>query len=142
MTNVLALPMAQLAIQVNNNEDWVDSIEYWVGPTPPATTPTDQLDLRGIIFDMEVRRALGDAEVILAASTTTGTLQIGQPPDFGFLIINIPLADMQDMVAGSYVGDITGRDGLYTRVAAQFTLTVVQGSTIQPVNQRIVVEAP
>jgi hypothetical protein len=142
MTNILALPMTQLAIQTSNNEDWVDSIMFMVGTDDPAATPTDQLDLRGITFDMEVRRTLGDAEIILAASTDTGTLQIGLPPDFGFLIINIPIVDMQSLSAGVYVGDITGRDGIYTRVAVQFTLTIVQGATIQPVNERIVVEAP
>jgi hypothetical protein len=128
-----------MTVQTGNNEDWIDSIKFLVDT---GVTDPPQLDIRGITFDMEIRRALSDHEVILAASTTNDTLKIGDPPDFGFLIISVPLAEMQNLAAQDYVGDIIGRDELYTRVIVQISaLTIVEGVTKQPVNKRIVVEA-
>jgi hypothetical protein len=101
----------------------------------------DQLDLRGIVFEMEIRHSADDHEVVLAASTESGSLQIGMPPDFGFLIINIPLVEMRNIRAGTYVGDIVGRDEQFTRVIARIELTVIEGVTKSPVNQRIVIAA-
>lgn len=129
-TNLLAIPQVVLSVTTGNNEDWVDSIQYVVDtgdPVPP------QLDLRGIIFEMEIRRTAGAHEVVLSATTANGTLAIGDPPNFGFLLFNIPLDQMKDLLADDYVGDMTGRDGNFTRVIAQIQLTVVQGLTVQPV---------
>jgi hypothetical protein len=101
-----------------------------------------QLDLTGITFEMEVRRQAGDSEVIFAASTLDSTLQIGTPPDFGFLIISVPLAEMQNIVPGSYVADVTGRDNYNSRRTLVIDLTVVEGITKRPVNQRIEIQPP
>jgi hypothetical protein len=142
MSNVLALPLVEVTVETGNNEDWVDSIKFVVDTgtgLPPEDMP--QLDLRGITFDMEIRREASDNEVIFAASTDTGTLKIGTPPDFGFLIINVPFAEMQEHLAGSYVGDIVGRDEQYRRVTVRIALSIVEGVTKPPVNQRIVVAA-
>jgi len=49
------------------------------------------------------------------------------------LIFNVPVMKMQHLIAGVYVGDITGRDGFYTRQIATITLTIIDGITIQPV---------
>jgi hypothetical protein len=98
-----------------------------------------QLDIRGITFEMEIRRQPSDNEVVLGASTESGTLIIGAPPDWGYLIINIPLVEMQNLDAADYVGDITGRDAYNTRVAAQIALTVSEGVTKQPVQKRIAI---
>lgn len=138
MSNLLAMPLVRLQIETGTNEDWIDSVKFVVDTGEP-TLP--QLDIRDIIFEMEVRRAPDDHEVVLAASTETGTLRIGTAPDFGFLILNIPMDDMRHMAAGDYVADIVGRDDLYTRVVAQITLAIVEGVTKQPVNKRIVVVA-
>jgi len=78
---------------------------------------------------------------VLAASTANGTIKIGAPPDFGFLIISVPIAEMRTQLAGEYVGDIVGHDELYTRVVAQISLNIVEGITKQPINKRIVVVA-
>jgi len=40
---------------------------------------------------------------------------------------------MQPLIAGTYVGDIVGRDAFYTRQIATITLTVNAGITIEPV---------
>ena len=34
-TNILALPLAHLVIEVGNNEDWIDSLVYIVSGTDP-----------------------------------------------------------------------------------------------------------
>src|SRR6516164_3571542 len=130
MSNILAMPLVDLQVETSNNEDWIDSILYLVetgDPSPP------QLDIRGITFDMEIRRSALEHEVLLSASTTNGTLKVGAPPDVGYLIFNIPVTKVQDMIAGSYVGDIVGRDSSYTRQIATVELTIIEGITIQPV---------
>jgi hypothetical protein len=138
MSNILAMPLVRLQVETGNNEDWVDSIKFVVDTGAPELP---QLDIRNIVFEMEIRREAGDHEVVLAASTVSGTIIIGAPPDFGFLILNVPLVDMNRMIAGDYVGDIVGHDGQYTRVIAQLTLTIFEGITKLPVNKRIVVVA-
>jgi hypothetical protein len=138
MSNLLAMPLVKLVIETGTNEDWIDSIKFVVDTGEPVLP---QLDIRGIIFEMEIRRAASDHEVVLSASTIDGTLTIGIPPDFGFLLFNIPLAQMQPQTAGVYVGDIVGRDDTYTRVIAQIDLTIVEGITKQPINKRVVVQA-
>lgn len=139
MSNILAIPLSNMVVETGNNEDWIDSIKYEVDTGEDGELP--QLDLRGIAFEMEIRRQATDHEVMLAASTKNNTLRIGVPPDFGFLLFHIPLADMRGFVAGPYVGDIIGRDEIYTRVIASIELTIVEGVTKQPVNERIVVQA-
>jgi len=144
MSNVLALPLVSVGVQTGNNEDWVDSIKYVVDPADGTTDSSlwEQLDLRGISFSMEIRRDAADVEVIFGASTENGTLKIGDAPDFGFLIIQVPLAEMKDHPAGTYVGDIVGTDGIYTRTTIQIALEILEGITKQPVNKRIVVTYP
>jgi hypothetical protein len=41
---------------------------------------------------------------------------------------------MREQRAGTYVGDITGRDGIFTRTIAQINLTIIEGVTKQPVH--------
>jgi len=130
MSNLLAMPLVDMQVSTSNNEDWIDSILYLVNtgdPNPP------QLDIRGIIFDMEIRRSAAEHEVVLTASTANGTLAIGAPPDIGYLLFKIPITKVQPLIAGQYVGDITGRDGFYTRQIATIELTITEGITIQPV---------
>jgi hypothetical protein len=131
MSNLLAMPQVRLTIETGNNEDWIDSIKFMVDTGEPVLP---QLDIRGIVFDMEIRRAATDHEVVLTASTENNTLLVGAPPDFGFLLFNIPLAQMRNQRAGTYVGDITGRDGMFTRTVAQIDLIIIEGVTKQPVH--------
>jgi hypothetical protein len=94
------------------------------------TTTMSQLDLRGIDFEMAIRRAPGDAEVIIQTSTTEGTMAVGAPPNIGFLIWYVALAEvMQYKEAGSYVGDIVAMDGNFTRTCVQINLTLFEGIT-------------
>jgi len=127
-TNILALPLALLEVETGNNEDWIDSVKYLVGDAPPDEEPP-QLDLTGIEFEMEVRRAAGDHEVILSASTKAGGLSIGAPPNTGYLIISIPVTTMKPIRAGEYVADIVATDGTYTRRCIEIALTVKEGLT-------------
>jgi hypothetical protein len=125
-TNLLAMPMVHLEIDTGNNEDWLDSIKYVV----TGTDPERQLDLRGIDFEMEVRRSPDDNEVVLRASTSDHKLHIGVPPDFGFLIFEVPVDEMKYLHADSYVADIVGREGdEYVRVCVTIVLNIIEGVT-------------
>jgi hypothetical protein len=128
-TNLLAMPLVIMVVETGTNEDWLDSIKFLVdnGSGDPDTMP--QLDLRGIAFEMEVRRAPPDHEVIISASTENGSLVIGDPPDFGYLLINVDVADMKIQKPSEYVADIVGIDPEFRRVIAQIELTIVEGIT-------------
>ena len=125
LTNILALPLAQATVETGTNEDWVDSIVFLVGPEPTSA----QLDLRGMKFEMEVRRNPSDHEVILTASTEDLKLGIGPAPDYGFLIISIPRSEMKTKMPGVYVADIIAYDAEHQRVCVQMDLTIVEGVT-------------
>jgi hypothetical protein len=125
MTDVLALPLAHLEIVVANNEDWVDSLVYLVSDTDPPA----QLDLRGLTFEMQIRRRPQDPEVVLLASTAAGSLSIGAAPDVGYLIFFIPQATMQLLWPGEYVGDIRVSDEWYERVCLTIDLSIIEGIT-------------
>jgi len=133
-TNILALPLVAALIETGTNEDWIDSIKYTVDPGDGTVMPENwpQLDLRGINFEMEIRRHAEDHEVILTATTEAGTLAIGAPPNYGFLLINVPLHDIKQIFAGEYVGDIRASVGEVVRVAIQIDLTIIEGVTKSP----------
>lgn len=129
-TNLLAMPLATMDVETGTYEDWVESMVWLVNGTDPSSTP--QLDLRGIYFEMEVRRTSADHEVLILATTADGTLQFAPPPDYGWLIIAIAASSMSKIFPGNYVADIVGYDTVNTRVVAQFALTLVQGDTRAP----------
>ena len=124
-TNILSLPLAHLVIEVANNEDWIDSLVYIVS----GTDPPEQLDLRGIAFEMHLRRQPEVHEVVLAASTAERSLSIGSPPNVGYLLFFIREQVMRTLWAGRYVGDIRANDGVFDRVAFTLELTVIEGIT-------------
>ena len=127
MSNLLAIPLIKVVVQTGDNEDWIDPILFLVndGLDPPET----QLDLRGIEFEMEVRRDEPVHEVVITASTENGMLMIGEVPDYGYLIIQVPLHAIKPNPAGKYVADIIGRDEANTRTVVQIDLTLVPGVT-------------
>jgi hypothetical protein len=129
-TNVLALPLAHLVIEVANNEDWIDTLVFLVADSQP-TPPYDQLDLRGISFEMHLRRRPEIHEIVLAASTVERSLLIGSPPNFGYLIFYVPEETMRTLWAGRYVGDIVARDASFRggRVVLTIDLEVIEGIT-------------
>jgi len=127
-TNLLALPLLSLVIETGNSEDWIESIKYVVD-TGELPEELPQVDLRGIEFEMEVRRSAPSHEVIVNATTADGSIAIGEPPDFGYLIINVGFAEMRQLAAGKYIGDIRGKDDRYTRICIQIDLTVFDGIT-------------
>jgi hypothetical protein len=141
MTNLLALPLVSLAVETGNNEDWVDSLLFLVETDGVPIESWPQLDLTGIIFEMEVRRSALDPEVIVAASTASGSLIIGTAPDYGYLLFNVSIDDMRRIRAGQYIADVIGRDDLNTRVVIRMDLAIVEGITKQPVNKRVIVQA-
>lgn len=124
-TNVLALPLAHLVIEVSNNEDWIDSLVFVVSDTEPL----EQLDLRGIAWEMHVRRQPEIHEIVLAASTFDRRLSIGSPPNFGHLIFFVPQETMKGLWAGKYVGDIRARDANFERVVFTIDLQILEGIT-------------
>lgn len=129
-TNVLAIPLATMTVDTGRNEDWVESIVYRVGDSTIVDINTlPQLDLRGIEFEMEVRRRPEDHEVILTVSTALQNMFIGAFPNIGFLIWNVSAEDMQKRQAGSYVADVIARAGNHVRKIIQMDLTIVEGIT-------------
>lgn len=128
VTNILAIPLITLTVQVRNNEDWIDSLKYVVSDAVDAP----QLDLRGIDFELEVRRSAEDHEVILNATIKDGTLAIGLPPDFGFLMITIPYSIMKTKEPGVYVADIRAKADGFVRICAYMNLTILEGITKSP----------
>ena len=126
MSNLLAMPLVTMSVETGTNEDWVDSLLFFVGTE--ETGP--QLDLTGIAFEMEVRRRADDAEVLVRASTVNGKLAIGDAPNFGYLLINVPHQEMVQFHApAQYVADIIGKDELYTRRVVAIDLTLNKGVT-------------
>ena len=132
MSNLLALPLTRLEIQVGNQEDWIDTVKYIAEPIDSENPDPAQVDLRGIEFEMEVRRSAEDHEVVLSGNSDDGSLSIGIPPDYGYLIIYITSDRMKERLAGVYVGDIVGRDESYSRKLIEFDLTIVEGVTKWP----------
>jgi hypothetical protein len=128
MSNLLALPLVAMSIETATNEDWMESICYLVGGTDPALFP--QLDLRGIRFDMEVRRQSEDHEVLIRASSSDAdSIAIGEAPNYGFLLINVSHKEMLLQHAGSYVADIVGTDEYSVRRCVTMAIEIVDGVT-------------
>jgi hypothetical protein len=125
-TNVLALPVADAVMETGTNEDWIDCFVYYVDD---GTTTPPQLDLRGIDFELEVRRTPPDNEVILMATTKNGSILRGFPPNVGYLIFNISDEAMASRSPGTYVGELRADDGIYRRVTIHIDLTIQQGIT-------------
>jgi hypothetical protein len=133
MTNILALPQAQLSITTGTNEDWLDSVEYvYDDGLGHPETQWPQLDLRGITFWMQVRPIVDSAEVDIEGTTDDGTLLIGAYPEVGFLIFNVGEPTMRNLIPGPYVADVVATADGYTRVTLNIDLTVVQGVTREP----------
>ena len=128
LTNLLAMPLVNLVVLTGNNEDWVDSIKFVIDDGS-GLPELPQLDLTGIVFEMEVRRQVPDSEVVLRASTADGTLAIGEPPNYGFLLINIDHEFMKIIRPGDYVGDIVGRDADTIRRCIGIDLEIALGVT-------------
>lgn len=121
-TNILALPLAHLEIITSNSEDWIDTIAY-------ITPEEEPVDLRGISFEMEIRRRPEANEVILRATTENRWLNIGAGSNYGHLIIYVPEKEMRGHFAGSYVGDIRAKDEQFYRRTVTIDLTIVEGIT-------------
>ena len=127
-TNLLALPLLTLQVETGNSEDWIESVKYVVD-TGELPEELPQVDLRGIEFEMEVRRTAPSHEVVLSASSADGSIAVGEPPDFGYVIINVGFDKMKVLQAGNYVADIRGYDDRYTRICIQIDLTIFSGIT-------------
>jgi hypothetical protein len=126
-TNVLALPLAHIVFEVSNNEDWIDTLVFMVSDSGP---PLEQLDLRGVMFEMHLRRRPEVHEIVLAASTLDRRLLIGSPPDhLGYLIFYVPEETMRSLWPGTYVGDVRASDDFFQRIALTVELTILQGIT-------------
>ncbi len=128
-TNLLAMPLAQVELLTGTNENWVDSLLFLFDDGSIDDADKPQLDIRGIRFEMEVRRAAPDHEVIISGSTDDGKLAIGPSPDYGYLLINVTEDEMKLQQPGEYVADIVGTDDFSARRVASLDLTIIQGIT-------------
>lgn len=128
-TNILSLPFVTIGFTNGTNEDWIDSLLYLVPDGSGNVDNYPQFDLRGINFKLQVRIEADDPTVILQATTDDGTLSIGAYPNYGWLIIDIPVTTIQQQFPGNYVGDIVATDQYFTRRAATLTYDLVEGIT-------------
>jgi hypothetical protein len=131
-TNILALPQSLASIETGNNESWVDSLVYFIGGSEGDSPGPSQLDLRGIEFEMEIRRRAEDHEVVLRLSTDDETLSVGALPNYGFLLINVPYEIMKAQRAGDYVADMRAMADGFTRVIVRASITIVEGVSKSP----------
>ena len=129
MSNILALPHALVTVETGNNEDWIESFKFIVDDGTGAIESMPQLDLRGIDFEMEVRRKPEDREVLMSASTDDLRLSIGAFPNYGFLLLNMPLSEMRTRTEGAYIADVVASDGEFVRKCMTITLNILQGVT-------------
>lgn len=125
-SNVLAIPLAHVVMETTNSADWVDSLVYVVTEDPP---PYPQMDLRGIHFEIMLRRRPPDSEVILSGSSLTGELTVGAAPNYGHLIWYFSRSTMKNLWPGQYVGDVVASDQRFSRVVLTVDLTLIQGVT-------------
>ena len=127
MPNVLGLPLATVTIETSNNQDWIESFLFLVDNGSGNTDTMDQYDLRGIRFEMEMRRAVGDHEVLIHATTENRWLAIGAFPNYGFLLFQIPVEEISKRVAGTYVADLVASEHGYVRKVMDLTVTITEG---------------
>ena len=120
-----------VSMLTGNNEDMIESILFAIGGTGSTTlnVPPNQLDLRGIEFNMYVRRSATDHEVLMTASTDDLSLAIGAFPNVGFLLFYIPIDQMKIRQPGIYVADVVASADKYTRRCLVIDLTIVEGIT-------------
>jgi hypothetical protein len=122
LTNILSLPLAHMTVETGNNEDWIDVIQY--------ITPDERpVDIRGIRFEMEIRRIPQAHEVVLRASTENRWLTIGAPPHTNCLMITVPEIEMRGRFAGQYIGDIRAKDTRNIRRIITMDLIIIEGIT-------------
>jgi hypothetical protein len=130
-TNILALPLTNMSMLTGNNEDMVESVLFQVGGTgsPSLGVAAEQLDLRGIDFNMYVRRSASDHEVVMTASTDDHTLSVGAFPNYGFLLFAIPVDVMLLRAPATYVADVVATADGFTRRCIVIDLSIVEGIT-------------
>ena len=117
--DVWQLPLIDLQFEVGTNEDWVDSIELL---DEDGVTP---LDLTGISFRMQVRKTAPDHTVLIDASTTAGTMLVGN----GVIGLYVLEDTMRGVPPGDYVLDIVGEKAGRAARLATGTVKVLQGVT-------------
>jgi hypothetical protein len=123
-TNVLALPLVHVMFAVSNNEDWIDTLVYMVSDSGP---PLEQLNLRGITFNLHLRRRPEINELVLGASTLDQRIFIGSPPDYGYIIFYVQEETMRSLWPGVYVGDVVASDADFQRVTMTVEVTIIEG---------------
>lgn len=123
-TNILAIPLAHVTIVSGTNEDWIDCIEYLIGDENGP-----QLDLRGVNFEMELRRRSSDHEVILNAASKDGSISVGASPNYGYLIFYVKENVMEKIEPDKYVGDVRAFDAQFQRVIMTMDFTIIEGVT-------------
>lgn len=128
-SNVLAIPLAFLQIETSSNQDWIESFKYVVDDGTGNIDGMPQFDLRGITFEMEIRRNSDDHEVLIHATSENQQLSIGAFPNYGFLLVNVPVTEMIIQTPGPYVADIVAKNGNYIRKIMDITLTITEGVT-------------
>lgn len=120
-SNILLLPIVILGIEVSNNSDWLDGLEYRASDAEDA----EPLDLTGIDFDLNLRSSPPVATVMLRASTYNGLIKVYA----NTWQLLVPAETMKTVLTGDYVFDMLARGDGYTRNIVQATVTVIQGIT-------------
>src|SRR4029077_4696806 len=118
-TNLLILPLVQIAGQTGTNEDWLDGIAFVQDDTNSTPIP-----LAGITFSMEMRRVTEDATVVLEANSFDGRLVWTE----NMIHLNITAAQMAGIPPDNYVFDIIGTDPGDAHVVPPHTRIIIMGA--------------
>lgn len=125
MTNILQLPLIEVAVETQTNEDWIDAVQF--RDDGQAT-----IDISGIGFRMQLRPTVETIEVDLEASTENGRITIGGQGN-SVLAFNIPMYVMQALPPRGdpdpYDFDVVATADGYARVVMRGTLKLARGVT-------------
>lgn len=122
MTNILKLPLLQIAFETGTNEDWLDGLAFFEADGTTAVAIT------GVTFRMQLRAKAEDRTAYLEASTANGKLLIGGA-SANVLSLNVPAAQMGSLAPGDYAFDLVAVADAHSRRVAAGSVTIVKGVT-------------
>jgi hypothetical protein len=128
VTQILNLPLLSFSVSTGTNEDWTDAWAY-------VDAEGDPISGAGITLNMMLRRAAVDREAQVVASSVSGPLD-GLPLNgslswggvgLNVITLAIPEATMEQIPAGTYVGEVQAAAEGYTKTIAVMGVEIVQG---------------
>lgn len=128
-SNLMTLPpLGGMTFSITTNGGWYDIINF---PQPGSTLP---IDLTGIDFHAELRRTIGDANVILDLSTKNAPPNFINGRETGNLFFSADASLFSKITPGVYVMDMLAIDIVTSMVRnlcelSPILVTINQGIT-------------